>query len=303
MGRFRNFQEIENDVHSANAITVGAKDRKDKEPSVDSIVAAAIEERKWSDRMRNLFQAIDLDNDGLLSEEEFIHGWDRLHAGKFTKDELRHIFNLADSEGSGNLDYAAFHKLLLESSDFATGVIKIPPFHRDSRGLIQIEPSREKYFGELLRKYNSGRNTEKSLDFSLSRSQNHAMQLYESRIGSLQRFVSMIVMFHQMGHRVERFFANVSFGLLGYRMDRTHSIMRIATTASPVSGADLRQQIYQLRLLKKVKLSVRVISKAWLRYMETKHIRDLAQKISVSVDSANALPTKDAKEHGQNALT
>ena len=38
------------------------------------------------------------------------------------------------------------------------------------------------------------------------------------------------IMFHQMGKRVADFWPAVSFGLLGYRMDRTHSIMRIATT-------------------------------------------------------------------------
>ena len=36
-------------------------------------------------------------------------------------------------------------------------MFSVPPSHRDSRGLIQIEPSEEKYFGELLRKYNSGK--------------------------------------------------------------------------------------------------------------------------------------------------
>jgi hypothetical protein len=43
----------------------------------------------------------------------------------------------------------------------------------------------------------------------------------------------------------------VSFGLLGYEMDRTQSIMRIATTASPVSGMDVRDKILQLSLDRK----------------------------------------------------
>ena len=52
----------------------------------------------------------------------------------------------------------------------------------------------------------------------------------------------MTVLFHQLGDRVAKFWPAVSFGYLGYRMDRTHSIMRIATTASPVSGAEVRDR-------------------------------------------------------------
>ena len=155
---------------------------------------------------------------------------------------------------------------------------------RDIRGNIQIEPSREKYFGETLRKYNSGKSG-RSLDFSVARRQHHAMELYESRIGSVQRFVSMAVMFHQMGRRVETFFERISFGLLRYRMDRTHSIMRVATTASPVSGANIRDQMWQLRLLKKVELSVEVISNAWLRYKEAKAVHEVARRLSSSIGS------------------
>jgi hypothetical protein len=45
----------------------------------------------------------------------------------------------------------------------------------------------------------------------------------------------------------------------GCRMDRTHSIMRIATTASPISGADVRQRVRHLRLFKKVNNLIHVI--------------------------------------------
>merc|ERR1712226_1110993 len=86
------------------------------------------------------------------------------------------------------------------------------------------------------------------MDFMLARKQHLAQELYESRIASLQRFVAMTVMFHQMGSRVQNFFARISFGLLGYRMDRTHSIMRIATTASPVSGAEVRDRMCHLAM-------------------------------------------------------
>ena len=39
----------------------------------------------------------------------------------------------------------------------------------------------------------------------------------------------------------------VSLGALNYDMSRTHSIMRIATTASPVSGAEVIREKYSFR--------------------------------------------------------
>jgi hypothetical protein len=100
------------------------------------------------------------------------------------------------------------------------------------------------------------------------------MELYEGRIASMQRFVAMTVMFHEMGRRVERFFPRVSFGYLGYRMDRTHSIMRIATTASPVSGSDVRERMESLKLMDTISKAVNVISTTWYehRSREAKHL-------------------------------
>lgn len=137
---------------------------------------------------------------------------------------------------------------------------------RDSRGLIQVGASQERFFGE---KY-----VEKAEDGSIKvspkamKSQNFVQELYESRIASLQRFVSMTVMFHQMGLRVSTFFSKISLGLLGYRMDRSHSIMRIATTASPISGAEIRDRAEILSHMKKVNDSLNTIAMAWLRHKE-----------------------------------
>ena len=53
-------------------------------------------------------------------------------------------------------------------------------------------------------------------------------------------------MFHAMAKSVQDFWPKVSFGLLGYDMSRSQSIMRIATTASPVSGSDVRHKMLEL---------------------------------------------------------
>ncbi|KAL7566060.1 hypothetical protein ACA910_009847 [Epithemia clementina (nom. ined.)] len=282
LGSFRN--------HDKNADNDTIEDNKNlTDWSLEILIATANDERKWSDRARNLFKAFDKDEDGVLSEEEYIAGWNEHHTKELTTEELMHLFRVADKDGSGKLDYEEFHDLLENNPSLSIDAIKIPPSLRDRRGLIQIEPSTEKYFGELLRKYNDGKVRDGGkVDFSVARRQENAMDLYESRIGSLQRFVCMIVMFHQMGHRVERFFEKISFGFLAYRMDRTHSIMRIATTASPVSGADIRHQMYQLRLMKRVKLSIRMISSAWLRYKEKKNVRELVRRLSSYGDMSSS---------------
>ena len=55
------------------------------------------------------------------------------------------------------------------------------------------------------------------------------------------------MLFHTMGKVVQDFWPRVSFGIFGYDMSRSHSIMRIATTASPVSGMEVRAMMLELQ--------------------------------------------------------
>jgi hypothetical protein len=173
------------------------------------------------------------------------------------------MFEEADVDDSGKLSFDEF----LRVARIPNLLAELGTKNRDSRGLIQVQASKEQYFGEELRMHS----TPGVDSFAMSRSQHFSMELYESRIASLQRFVAMTVMFHQIGYRVQSFFPKVSFGMLGYRMDRTHSIMRIATTASPVSGADVRERMEELRLMLKIERSVQLICRTWKKWkMERK---------------------------------
>lgn len=125
----------------------------------------------------------------------------------------------------------------------------------------------ERYFGEALRAANPDASTR-----SLIESQNLSMLLYETRIASLQRLVAFFVMFYELGHTVQQFWKYVSFGLLTYDMSSTHSIMRVATTASPVSAADLREQLLELEKEKQEKVAKRVISDAMLMYLSKRRL-------------------------------
>ncbi len=199
--------------------------------SVDDIVADAIQDRKNNGRLHLLYKKFDNDGDGILSEKEFVKGLTTLDP-KLTEAEAQAMFRGADKTKTGMVDYNEFLTFLQRMG--YDQQVSIPPSNRDKRGLIQIEASRERYFGETLRKYNAGKNKVQDMDMVLAHSQHLVQELYESRVASMQRFVAMCVLFHHMSKRVERFFAKISFGYWAYRMDRTHSIVRIATTASPV---------------------------------------------------------------------
>lgn len=86
------------------------------------------------------------------------------------------------------------------------------------RGSTSENSSAELYIGH------SKRAADAVADYILADSQRLSSELYESRCASLQRFVAMTVMFHELGSRVQAFFPAVSAGLLGYRMDRTVSV-------------------------------------------------------------------------------
>lgn len=242
--------------------------------SVEEVVSSAIFERKWSVKIQKLFEMLDSDGNGFISREEFLSSADIIKSG-LTEEEARDMFSSADLDNSGEIDYHQF--LNLVKTSYLEQWLKLPPSNRDERGIIQIQASQERYFGELSRKYNAGK-SKKDVDFTLARSQHFSQMLYESRIASLQRFVAMTVMFHQMGMRVQSFFEKYSLGVLGYRMDRTHSIMRIATTASPIGGSDVRQRMRHLQMLKKVTHSLNVISMAFLKYKEKKSLEQLKSK-------------------------
>ena len=234
----------------------------------DKVMNAAIQHRRQDDRLHRLFACFDKDDDGLLNEHEFIDGLQMMN-DDLTEAECRVLFRQSDFDGSGRISFRSF-EAFFQRNGLGVSTLKIPPSHRDERGIIQIHANNEKYFGEIVRKFNSGKRLTEEVEFELVCSQHLAQELYETRIASLQRFVSLCVMFHRMGHRVERFFATISLGLWSYRIDRTHSIMKVATTASPISGASVREGMEHMRLLKKVQHSVDVISAAYLVHKKRK---------------------------------
>ncbi len=246
--------------------------------------------------MRAVFNELDEDGSGELDYDEFITAFKKLNPDA-PIDHLQTMFEEADIDGSGTLDFNEFKQIVGTPHTEILG--KLGVTNRDDRGLIQVNPSKETYFGEELLK-TSPRGVGQ---FTMSQSQHLAHELYESRVASMQRFVAMTVMFHQMGMRVQTFFPKISMGFLGYRMDRTHSIMRIATTASPVSGADVRDRMVELHLRGQILKAVNLVSRHWKKYHTKKKKEENDAKSSIIKHLVRQLTTESydsttGKENG-----
>mmetsp|Transcript_4309 Transcript_4309/g.7220 ORF Transcript_4309/g.7220 Transcript_4309/m.7220 type:complete len:1456 (-) Transcript_4309:148-4515(-) len=268
---------LDSTSHRSSAALIGAYANMEKEAKtkasrvgdhskfdVDGIIEEMIKERKGVDQYRKIFEEIDVDGSGELDFDEFVAAYKKINPD-VSLTQLEQMFKEADLDGGGTLDFEEFVAMAKLPQVEVLGKLSVQ--NRDDRGLAQVMPSEERYFGEELRK-TAPKGTGA---FLMSQSQHLVMELYESRIASMQRFVAMTVMFHQMGSRVQNFFPNISFGYLGYRMDRTHSIMRIATTASPVSGADVRDRMVELHLRFKIQKAVTLFSKKYVQWRNAKY--------------------------------
>jgi len=244
--------------------------------SVQSIVNDMINGTTELLRLQKLFQDINKSGNGRLTCGEFVAACRRCDP-IFPTEAAKRMFWEADMDLNEVLDFDQFVQLVKMPE--AKVLSMLHERSRCDRGLLVVQANKEPYFGYNLDKYISTEN-QHATKFAMIKSQHFAMQLYESRIASLQRFVSMTVMFHQIGWRVQNFFVRISFGLWGYRMDRSHSMLRIATTASPVSGADVRDRMETLKLMTTVNQSVGKIQRAWLHYRQCNMRKDSLESIA-----------------------
>ena len=127
LGRFRNFAEDHENKSKTSADSPSSSAGVDShrvENSINMIIKMAAEDRKWSDRIHHLYRAFDRDNDGVLTEDEFIRGWSKHHTGTMTAEELTDLFHMADTDDTGTLDYDEFRTLLMNSTVLSTGNVQ-----------------------------------------------------------------------------------------------------------------------------------------------------------------------------------
>ena len=200
--------------------------------------------------------------------------------GDLPEDDLERIFLDADVDNSGALDFEEFEAIM--ALDVLSILKKCSTTTKEANARSNVAPSDEPYFGAALvahaRANDFGDGRGKTSNYTLAESQTMSMRLYEGRCASLQRAVAFFVLFHEMGRRCMAFWPAVSCGLLRYRMDRTHSIMRIATTASPVSGAELRERMRHLALKKEWKSGVSVVIQLTEKWAFMKKVEETAAR-------------------------
>lgn len=93
----------------------------------------------------------------------------------------------------------------------------------------------------------------------------------------------------------------VSFGLLGYDMSRSQSMLRVATTASPISGSEVRERILALKEEETLQWATRHIQRS-LRFVQIlrqatrrEHLNSPGKILSKMIKSADSL---DAPQTG-----
>lgn len=194
---------------------------------------------------------LETDENGLIAFAEFERGFSMTKQKDLPRRELQNLFKRFVAHGALALTRADCRTI------YALDPVSLMSFARPFNGCssaelrmnaFNIPESVENTFGMHLLKHSAS----PAESFKLTDTQRLSMLLYEGRIASLQRAVAFFILFHEMGKTVCDFWPWVSFGILRYRMDRTQSIMRIASTASPVSGSDVREKMLELETTKQL---------------------------------------------------
>lgn len=78
------------------------KESGDNTVRVEEVVSSAIFERKWSYKIRKLFKMLDVDDNGIISREEFLNSASVIKSG-ISGEEAKDIFSSADHDDSGEV--------------------------------------------------------------------------------------------------------------------------------------------------------------------------------------------------------
>jgi hypothetical protein len=90
--------------------------------------------------------------------------------------------------------------------------------------------------------------------------------LTETRFNSMQRLCSHFVLLHAQAKLVQDFWPAATCGVFKYDMSRSQSVMRIATTASPVPGMELRARVLEILLATQRLKAVTLIQRHWKKH-------------------------------------
>ena len=169
---------------------------------------------------------------------------------------------LSFADDAPNAVKAAFARVGMRSRrlfDRAAGPFNSDSLHAFRKASFALDPIDEPFLGAWMAR---GGLVDLSNTALLQR-QHTVQTLSETRFDSMQRLLGFFVLFHAMGEAVANWWPTATCGLFGYDMSRTQSMMRVATTASPVSGMEVRERIEEVREEMRRERAVRRIQRSW----------------------------------------
>ncbi|MBX3009837.1 MAG: EF-hand domain-containing protein, partial [Melioribacteraceae bacterium] len=116
-------------------------EQKLKQATLAYIVQTCLTKEE-TDKMEEIFAAMDKNNDGMLSKEEISSGYEEHFGIPIDDEELDKLFNAIDTDGSGAIDYSEFlmatmNEQQLMSKEKLKQAFKM--FDKDGSGTISIE--------------------------------------------------------------------------------------------------------------------------------------------------------------------
>ena len=111
-----------------------------------SYIASQLISKSEKERLAKIFKAIDSNNDGKLSKEEILNGYEEHFGKNLDEDELDKLFKAVDIDGSGFIDYSEFIMATMSekknvSEEKLMSAFKI--FDKDGDGTISHEEIKE----------------------------------------------------------------------------------------------------------------------------------------------------------------
>ena len=117
--------------------------------AIDQVIKDMIKEKQSANQATQVFYEMDEDGSGGIDFQEFTEAYKKINPDVSTI-QLKAMFQEADIDGNGTLDLDEF--LAMTKLPQVDILGKLGVVNRDARGLMQVMPSTEKYFGEELRK-------------------------------------------------------------------------------------------------------------------------------------------------------
>jgi len=83
-----------------------------------AFISSHLSSKEEKEEMKNLFQAIDEDQNGVLTRDELVKGYKRLYGEIVSEEEIEETFSKIDTDGSGQIDYSEFIAACMYQSEF-----------------------------------------------------------------------------------------------------------------------------------------------------------------------------------------